>query len=85
MKFERGMDSEVVKFKILSDDWRKLVLLQNDRHVEFQTQDGLYYRLEILKLHSLLLILLCYNVRFLQLTVAVHLQKNELLFKKLFH
>ena len=47
MKFERGMDSEVVKFKILSDDWRKLVLLQNDRHVEFQTQDGLYYRLEI--------------------------------------
>lgn len=49
MKFERGMDSEVVKFKILSDDWRKLVLLQNDRHVEFQTQDGLYYRTRIPK------------------------------------
>uniref|UniRef100_T1ID67 NUC153 domain-containing protein n=1 Tax=Rhodnius prolixus TaxID=13249 RepID=T1ID67_RHOPR len=57
MKFERCMDSEIVTFEILSDDYSKLVFLQNDRHVEFHAAGGRYYRLRIpkfgrdLKLH----------------------------------
>ena len=47
MKFERGMDSEVVAFHILSDDWKKLVLLQSERYIEMHTQDGIYYRTRI--------------------------------------
>lgn len=47
MKFERGMDHEVVAFHILSEDWKKIVLLQSNRYVEFQTQDGIYYRTRI--------------------------------------
>ena len=47
MKFERGLDHEVVAFHILSDDWKKIVLLQSDRHIEFQTQDGIYYKTRI--------------------------------------
>ena len=47
MKFERGMDHEVVAFHILSDDWKKIVLLQSNRYIEFQTQDGIYYKTRI--------------------------------------
>uniref|UniRef100_S4RD17 Nucleolar protein 10 n=1 Tax=Petromyzon marinus TaxID=7757 RepID=S4RD17_PETMA len=49
MKFERCMDSEVVTFEILSDDYSKLVFLQCDRYVEFHSQNGIYYRTRIPK------------------------------------
>lgn len=49
MKFERCMDSEVVAFEILSDDYSKLVFLQNDRYVEFHAAGGIYHKLRIPK------------------------------------
>lgn len=49
MKFERCMDAEVVTFEILSDDYTKLVFLQNDRHVEFHAAGGVYHKLRIPK------------------------------------
>nr|XP_033795184.1 nucleolar protein 10 isoform X1 [Geotrypetes seraphini] len=44
LKFERCLDSEVVKFDILSEDYSKIVFLQCDRFVEFHSQHGRYYR-----------------------------------------
>ncbi|XP_041484227.1 nucleolar protein 10-like [Lytechinus variegatus] len=49
MKFERCMDSEVVKFHVLSEDYSKLVFLQCDRYVEFHAKYGRYHRLRIPK------------------------------------
>lgn len=49
MKFERGLDSEVVTFQILSEDYSKLVFLQCDRYVEFHSAPGYYYKLRIPK------------------------------------
>ncbi|CAB4428976.1 unnamed protein product [Rhizophagus irregularis] len=34
---------------ILSDDWTKSVLLQNDRTIEFHTHGGIYYKTRIPK------------------------------------
>ncbi|XP_054164534.1 nucleolar protein 10-like [Oppia nitens] len=47
MKFERCFDEEVVKFKILSEDYTKLVFLFVDRYVELHSQSGRYYRIRI--------------------------------------
>jgi ribosome biogenesis protein ENP2 len=47
LKFERCFDSEVVKFKILSEDYTKLVFLYVDRYVEIHSQFGRYYRIRI--------------------------------------
>ncbi|KAI9481067.1 MAG: WD40-repeat-containing domain protein [Benjaminiella poitrasii] len=49
MKFERHTDSETVNFEILSDDWTKQALLQNDRSVELHAQGGIHYRTRIPK------------------------------------
>lgn len=49
MKFERGLDADVVKFQFLSDDYSKIIFLQNDRYIEFHSQFGRYYRLRIPK------------------------------------
>lgn len=49
LKFERCMDSEVLKFCVLSDDYSKLVFLQNDRYVEFHVQHGRWYRTRLPK------------------------------------
>lgn len=49
MKFERCFDSEVVKMKILSEDYTKIVFLQCDRFVEFHSQHGKYYKIRIPK------------------------------------
>ena len=49
MKFERCFDSECVKFRILSEDYSKLVFLHNDRYVEFHAQYGKYYKIRIPK------------------------------------
>ena len=47
MKFERCLDSEVVNFEVLSEDYNKVVFLHCDRYVEFHSQGGRYYRLRI--------------------------------------
>ncbi|XP_019614187.1 PREDICTED: nucleolar protein 10-like, partial [Branchiostoma belcheri] len=49
MKFERGLDAEVVTFDILSEDYSKVVFLHCDRYVEFHAQYGRYYRTRIPK------------------------------------
>ncbi|XP_029451751.1 nucleolar protein 10 [Rhinatrema bivittatum] len=49
LKFERCLDSEVVKFDVLSEDYSKIVFLQCDRYVEFHSQHGRYYRTRIPK------------------------------------
>ncbi|XP_046856924.1 nucleolar protein 10-like isoform X2 [Xenia sp. Carnegie-2017] len=49
MKFERCLDSDIVKFKVLSDDYSKLVFLNCDRYVEFHAQYGRYYKTRIPK------------------------------------
>jgi len=47
LKFERCMDSEIIRFRLLSDDYTKIVFLQNDRYVEFHNQNGRYYRMRL--------------------------------------
>lgn len=49
MKFERCFDSNIVNFQMLSEDYRKLVFLFDDRYVELHGQGGRYYRLRIPK------------------------------------
>ncbi|XP_077395370.1 nucleolar protein 10 isoform X1 [Festucalex cinctus] len=49
LKFERCLDSDVVAFEILSDDYSKLVFLHTDRYVEFHSQHGQYYKTRIPK------------------------------------
>lgn len=47
VKFERCFDSEVVATECLSDDYSKMVFLQNDRYIEFHAAHGRHYRLRI--------------------------------------
>jgi len=49
LKFERCLDAEAVRFKVLSEDYSKVVFLLNDRTVEFHTQQGKHYRIRIPK------------------------------------
>lgn len=49
LKFERCFDAEVIQFDVLSDDYSKLVFLQEDRHVEFHSQAGRWFRMRIPK------------------------------------
>ncbi|KAG7225153.1 hypothetical protein INR49_014784 [Caranx melampygus] len=49
LKFERCLDSDVVAFDVLSDDYSKLVFLHCDRYVEFHSQHGHYYKTRIPK------------------------------------
>ncbi|KAL3882105.1 hypothetical protein ACJMK2_028476 [Sinanodonta woodiana] len=49
LKFERGLDADVVSFQFLSDDYAKIAFLQCDRFLEFHTQFGRYYRTRIPK------------------------------------
>uniref|UniRef100_A0A3B5AXC4 Nucleolar protein 10 n=1 Tax=Stegastes partitus TaxID=144197 RepID=A0A3B5AXC4_9TELE len=49
LKFERCLDSDVVAFDVLSDDYSKLVFLQCNRYVEFHSQHGHYYKTRIPK------------------------------------
>ncbi|KAG1172514.1 hypothetical protein G6F70_006418 [Rhizopus microsporus] len=49
MKFERHTDAETLNFEILSEDWTKQALLQNDRSIELHAQGGIHYRTRIPK------------------------------------
>lgn len=43
----RGLNSEVVKFRILSDDYSKIAMAQVDRTIEFHAQYGAHYKTRI--------------------------------------
>eukprot|EP00080_Pristionchus_pacificus_P010929 PDM70949.1 nol-10 [Pristionchus pacificus] len=47
LKFERGLDAEAIKTLTLSDDWTKVVILEEERFVELHHQRGRYFRLRI--------------------------------------
>ncbi|KAK7099871.1 nucleolar protein 10-like [Littorina saxatilis] len=49
MKFERGLDAEVIKFMFLDQDYSKILFLQDDRNIELHTQYGRHYRFRIPK------------------------------------
>jgi len=49
MKFERCLDSEVVQFEVLSEDYNKIIFLHCNRTIEFHAQYGRYYRTRIPK------------------------------------
>jgi len=49
LKCSRGLNAEVVDFLILSEDYKKLVLLLDDRTVEFHAQYGRHHRLRVPK------------------------------------
>ncbi|KAA0156830.1 hypothetical protein FNF29_00940 [Cafeteria roenbergensis] len=47
LKFERHLDSGVVRTVCLSQDWRKLALLHDDRFIELHAQAGRHARVRI--------------------------------------
>uniref|UniRef100_A0A915DZY0 Nucleolar protein 10 n=1 Tax=Ditylenchus dipsaci TaxID=166011 RepID=A0A915DZY0_9BILA len=47
MKFERGLDADVVKMIVLSEDSSKFVILEEERYVELHTTYGRYFRLRV--------------------------------------
>ncbi|KRX92313.1 Nucleolar protein 10 [Trichinella pseudospiralis] len=49
LKFERCVDSEVIKMKVLSDGYEKLVMIEKERWLEFHVQYGHYFRTRIPK------------------------------------
>lgn len=49
LKFERHTTTESVAMQILSEDWRKIALLQSDRYIEFHSSSGIYHSTRIPK------------------------------------
>lgn len=49
LKFERHTECENIQIQLLGDDWKKAVMLQADRSVEFHSQGGLHYKTRIPK------------------------------------
>ncbi|CAB3409799.1 unnamed protein product [Caenorhabditis bovis] len=47
IKFERGLDSEVIKMIPLSEDYSKVVILEEDRWIEFHAMLGRYHRMRM--------------------------------------
>nr|CDJ87570.1 NUC153 domain containing protein [Haemonchus contortus] len=47
LKFQRGLDAAVIKMIPLSDDYSKLVLLQEDRFLEMHAAFGRYFRMRM--------------------------------------
>ncbi len=54
LKCERHIEVEVVNFKILSEDYQKLVLLRSDRSLEFHAQFGRYYNIRVPRVRLLI-------------------------------
>lgn len=50
LKCERGIDSEIVKMKMLSDDYKKVAMACVDRNIEVHAQYGRHYKLRIPKM-----------------------------------
>lgn len=49
LKFLRRLDTEIVDFLFLEDDWKKVVFLCADRTIEFHAQYGKHHKLRIPK------------------------------------
>ncbi|VDM98407.1 unnamed protein product [Thelazia callipaeda] len=49
LKFSRGLDADVVKMIVLSDDYSKFILLQEERYLEMHAAYGRYFRMRIPK------------------------------------
>ncbi|KAK6014821.1 NUC153 domain protein [Ostertagia ostertagi] len=47
LKFQRGLDAAVIKMIPLSDDYSKIVLLQEDRFLEMHAAFGRYFRMRM--------------------------------------
>lgn len=45
IKCERGMESEVLDFQILGDDYEKLAFLHADRSVELHAKYGKHFKI----------------------------------------
>lgn len=50
VKCERGIDAEILKLKILSEDYSKFALLLGDRNIELHAQYGRHYKTRIPKI-----------------------------------
>jgi ribosome biogenesis protein ENP2 len=50
VKCERGIDAEVLKVKILSEDYSKIALLLGDRNIELHAQYGRHFRIRTPKI-----------------------------------
>ena len=50
LKVERGIDSEIVKMKMLSDDYKKVAMACVDRNIEVHAQYGRHYKVRIPKM-----------------------------------
>ena len=49
LKCERGFDSNIRKFEILSDDYKKIAALCDDRNIELHAQYGRHFKIRIPK------------------------------------
>ncbi|KAK0399975.1 hypothetical protein QR680_003300 [Steinernema hermaphroditum] len=49
VKFARGLDSEAIKMLVLSEDYSKFVVLEDERYLEMHATFGRYFRMRIPK------------------------------------
>ncbi|KAB7495536.1 Nucleolar protein 10 [Armadillidium nasatum] len=49
LKFERCLDADVIDFLLFTEDYRKMVFLEEERYLEFHNQGGRWYRTRIPK------------------------------------
>ncbi|MFH4983376.1 hypothetical protein AB6A40_010085 [Gnathostoma spinigerum] len=49
MKFSRGLDADAVKMTILSEDYSKFIILEEDRYLEMHVSYGRFFRMRIPK------------------------------------
>ena len=49
LKFQRGVDAEIITFECLSEDYTKIVFLQNNRNLNFHAGYGTHYNIRIPK------------------------------------
>lgn len=47
LKCLRGIDSEIVDFCLLEDDWQKVAMACADRHIEIQARHGKHFKLRV--------------------------------------
>lgn len=45
LKHGRGIDSEILKLRILSDDYKKVAMICNDRNIELHAQYGRHFKI----------------------------------------
>lgn len=44
LKCLRGLDSEIVDFSLLQDDYKKIAMVCQDRHIELHSQAGKFFK-----------------------------------------